>query len=221
MWKKHKLILLPSEGKSIFGLLGKVNKLHIYKNDEFNTLLDELAHPHHLYLLSDDEIKDKDWCILFDNFNNVMSNPQQYNKSKNHVLNNGLKKITATTNSSLRIKEILDEEDTIHHFLPQFSKEFIEQFITEYNKGNVITDIMVECETNYVEWKHSNKESLKETLKLKINSKDNTINIKPIKDSWNREEVIKLFKEHNLNINKKHNLSFIQEFTDKWIKENL
>lgn len=33
-------------------------------------------------------------------------------------------------------------------------------------------------------------------ITLKVNQKDNTITIKPVKDSWNREEVRELIYEH-------------------------
>jgi hypothetical protein len=77
----------------------------------------------------------------------------------------------------------------INPYLPQPSDSFIKYFIVEYNKGNVITDVMVEYEEaeEYDKvYGHENK-----FPRLLINS-DNTINIKLIKDSWNREEVIEL-----------------------------
>ena len=63
--------------------------------------------------------------------------------------------------------------------------------------------------------------------KLKVNS-DNTINIKPIKDSWTREEVIEFgLKCVNLGMDLNNNplprLNEIsgKEFYYNWIKENL
>lgn len=46
----------------------------------------------------------------------------------------------------------------------------------------------------------------------------NTITIKQLKDSWNREEVKKLLINHTINLRNKVN---DLDFTNKWIKENL
>lgn len=61
-----------------------------------------------------------------------------------------------------------------------------------------------------------------------INPKDNTINIKPIKDSWNREEVISNIIKHRNDFLKfktdshyNPNDKEIKEWEDKWINENL
>lgn len=53
--------------------------------------------------------------------------------------------------------------------------------------------------------------------RLKINPKDNTITIKEVKDSWNREEVIQLIKKFNKDCTGQP----WYEFDDKWIEENL
>ena len=114
-------------------------------------------------------------------------------------------KIIATTDISL-VKE---------YNLPEPSQSFIQKYIEEYNKGNTITDVLVEYEfdneghTDNPGWHNQ---------KLKVNSKDNTITIKKVKDSWNKEEVIKLlFKcKDFLQRYNKESISF-----DKWVKENL
>lgn len=56
-------------------------------------------------------------------------------------------------------------------------------------------------------------------IRPKINPKDNTITIKKLKDSWNREEVIELFKkykDYELGKTNWHQGNLI-----KWIEENL
>lgn len=146
---------------------------------------------------------------------------------------------------------------------PQIPQSFIEHYISEYNKGNIITEVMVEYEFltmykgkldyndiilntecyNYDYNKVYKKSKLgrfhkgivKErftncngtfitengekqfcTLKElyfnvpKINS-DNTINIKPIKDSWNRKEVIDDIEQAMID-----GLT-LAEYRDKWI----
>ena len=50
---------------------------------------------------------------------------------------------------------------------------------------------------------------------LKINPKDNTITIKKVKDSWNREEILNDIEQAII-----QGLD-IGQYRDKWIKENL
>lgn len=52
----------------------------------------------------------------------------------------------------------------------------------------------------------------------KESNSDTNKNIKPIKDSWNREEVIKLLKTVDKHV-KQYNHYF--EGIDKWVEENL
>jgi len=107
--------------------------------------------------------------------------------------------------------------------LPQPSQSFIEKYVDEYNKGNVITEVMVE----YEEGKYNLDELRERHLKglphsydycnLKI-SKDNTITIRKVKDSWSRDEVVKIINKISEEIDFE---SATQETIDKWIEENL
>lgn len=137
---------------------------------------------YHLYITTDDEIKDGDWFYLQDA--DVIAQYTTVKPVKE------AKKIIACTDDSLRIGE-LKEGGRIEH-LPQPSQSFIEYFIEEYNKANIITDVMVEYFTNIpvisdkeYEQVENGTLSYKDTNPytidiLKINSENNTINIKPI-----------------------------------------
>ena len=50
-------------------------------------------------------------------------------------------------------------------------------------------------------------------LRLKVNPKDNTITIKKVKDSWNREEILNDIEQAII-----QGLD-IGQYRDKWIKE--
>lgn len=52
-----------------------------------------------VYVISKDTIELGDWCVLLDDFGNVMGQPQQW-KGKG-VINSGLRKIIATTDNNL------------------------------------------------------------------------------------------------------------------------
>ncbi len=165
-----------------------------------NSLLNKLSYGelspihcshYHLYILSDEEIKEGDWCIMLDSFGNVFSNPRQYTNPETQFLNKGLRKIIATTDSSLKIEKSStgyteNRSRTFYSLesLPQPSKSFIEVFVEEYNKGNIITDVMVEYEQNLIcenvfDNNSVSKQWVNKGVKSKINP-DNIINIKPI-----------------------------------------
>lgn len=209
MLKKAQVIMLPTKnkinGSIVKDIMNEVKLLHIKQKDFCEH---EDFEAQHLYIISDDEIKEGDWFINL--FNNVIV------QADNWIYVSTCKKIIATTNTSLTedkrtyISGLMDKPN----ILPQPSQQFIEKYIESYNRGDVITDVLVEYETNYLKWKTSELEKLEDTNKLKINS-NNTITIKKLKNSWSREEVINLVYKHTEDM-------FKQRIElDKWIEENL
>lgn len=102
---------------------------------------------------------------------------------------------------------------------PEIPQSFIEKFVEKYNKGDIITEVMVEYILNNEDFDDIIEKVWDNDYKLKINVKDNTINIKPIKDSWSREEIVKLF-------NKMYATDIIDANVkkvdfDKWVEEHL
>lgn len=156
----------------------------------------------HLYILSDEEIKDDNWyfAVLHNHvwqalkgfIKSTMTNPKSEYK------------VIALTDSFLIVDAVFDYTH-YNKFIPSPSQSFIDKYVTEYNNGNIITDVMVEYERSVREKKlldsminsysYTNNEIIITPI-LKVNSKDNTITIKKIKDSWTREEVIELLKSY-------------------------
>lgn len=135
----------------------------------------------------------------------------------------------------------LQQEGRINSFLPQPSQSFVEAFV----KAGGIDKVLVEYEVKYFErhslddgfkgawnqipfknfnysitnpeslhhkWKEYNKE-----VKLKTDS-HNTITIKPVKNSWSREELTQLL----LNYSKEQFRTMKDsKYVLDWIKENL
>ena len=151
----------------------------------------------------------------------------------------GYREVLATTDTSLLIDTYINQGDTVKGDLiikrnsdyttglkgrinlPQPSQQFIQKFVEEYNKGNIITDVLVEYELI------SNEEYFGNTVnpdddvpyfdeRLKINPKDNTITIKKVKDSYTKEEVENLI----YTAMKDRCYTTIAEWK-KWIEENL
>ena len=83
-------------------------------------------------------------------------------------------------------------------------------------KGNSITNVKVEYEDYWIKAEYS----LDVAYRPVINS-DCTINIKPIKDSWSREEVESLIREWASFTITGRGQWWKPNDLDNWIKENL
>ena len=240
MFKRRKVVMLPTNKKS--KLCIKITDgfqgldYHQYNKRKLNTWFK----PQYLYITSNDEIKEGDWWLNKDD--NSLNN----DSSIAHLANNApsCKKIIATNDDSLKLHTVeeypLGASMDVYKNLPEPSQSFMEAFVREFNKGDIITDILVEYEskvkTNGIQELIENEYYSKfpEELPncvfeeyLKVNPKDNTINIKKVKDSWNREEVENLCRKAvrdncNLPISQQpYSFSDVKEQEDKWIEENL
>ena len=185
-FKKAQVLLLPTEKASQLCIYNK--ELYYVIDGEFNLNRDK----YNIYITSDDEIKLGNWSYNIAN-KTIFQADSQFVKLINQKEVTTNKKIIATTDTSLNNCAVMYcSEKCIDYCvykndLPQPSQQFIEKYIESYNKGEVITDVLVEYE--YVDCLYSVEKTTHKRI-LKVNDKDNTINIKSIKDSWNREEVI-------------------------------
>ena len=141
----------------------------------------------------------------------------------------GYREVLATTDESLKIdNDITNQTSAIWNktdikrvivgskSLPKPSDSFISKYIEEYNKGNQITDVLVE-------YKWNGGRAGDYEMIPKIDS-DNTITIKKVKDSYSREEVIEILsKMRNYCKDGWKSDSLHRVFYDynNWIKENL
>lgn len=218
-YKQHPIVMLPTNEKSII----VKNTMSIHIQSESNLYLRQEAETtnpkntstinQHLYILSDDEIKEDDWIIT----DNIIGQVIGCIDDNLHEVDLGwstsqtrtdCKKIIATTDTSLMLHDNSKNNKCFGtqlsgkcpHVLPQIPISFIKYFIKQYNSRpfaqDVITNVNVEYESNY-----------------KTVNPDNTINIKPIKDSYSRDEVIKI-------VRKFFNEALIPG-QDKWIEQNL
>lgn len=129
-FKKAKVILLPTgfiARRNEIGLQAYKTNLRIINNTEEEDLI---FYQQHLYIISDDEIKKGDWVIEYQPKDNLGELHQIHNE---YVLSPNIqKKVIATTDTTLE--------------LPRLSQQFIEEYIEEYNKGQQITECLVEYE---------------------------------------------------------------------------
>ncbi len=131
---------------------------------------------HHLYIVTDDEIKEGDWCY------DALTGLFQYGVTLVELLKNS-KKIIATTDPELTVlKDVGDEFEVRWEEvrIAQPSKDFIEK----YCKVGGIDEVEVE----YQVFPYKTGDIVSKTYRLKVNS-HNEITIHPIKDRWTREEI--------------------------------
>lgn len=220
----------------------------------FKSITDNSCNPIHLYIISNAEIRKSEEHIWYydNNFNKIT----KWRGESITYVNRYFKKIIATTDNSLMTtisvphvggqsnRQMLDVVK-----IPQIPKTFIVKYIKKYNKGNIITDILVEyntpvctCNTFEDSFKccySSGEDCIKPFnngdfygLYPKINSKDNTITIKKV------EKTLKDIMKKNPNIKKEVEQLIINccgevscedgtligkspEELVKWIKQNL
>lgn len=209
--KESQIILVPTNPRETQCLIIK----SLFNGVAEKSINEGLSIPQHLYFLSDKEIKEGDWFI------NIIQNEIYKHDLKGYTIKKYHKKIIATTDESLKFltntEEDYDPENggLNYQILSQPSQSFIQKYVDSYNKGNVITEVMVEYIFNEDDSDLPNK-GLQVQEFLKVNPKDNTITIKPVKNSWTREEVIAL---HKANCERLTN-SYVSDDIN-WIEENL
>lgn len=214
-FKKAQVLLLPTEKASQICIYNK--ELYYVIDGEFNLNRDK----YNIYITTDDKIEKGDYFYNTELNRVVEATSIKYPNERN--------KIIATTDTSLNSTQVVKEfitKEGIHKAklksgLPKPSQQYIELYIESYNKDKVIESIMVEYET-------SNKMSEHYVTNRILINQDNTINIKQIKDSWNREEVIYNVIKHRNDFLKFKTSSYynpndkeIKEWENNWVKENL
>lgn len=205
-------------------LLGGIWKSDPNHYQSVQATRDGLQENFHLYITSDDEIKEGDWYLE----PNVDIKPTQCKKISELTKND--KKIIATTDTSIGFTD--HKISPVPNFceFPQPSDKFIQAYIDAYNKSEKIEKVLVEyglfCNTN----KYPNiktecncpcTEEINCGITLKL--KDNNIIIKKVKDSWSRAEVETSHLSMAVDI-AKHILegnSFTTFNPEKWIEKNL
>ena len=188
MFKKANVVMLPTNEPSKIGNLVTYQKCNLAKviKEGINPK-DSTVQFWNLYIISDEKIKEGDWYIAEGKIYraSVAHMPELYKHSH--------KKIIATTDESLRTKYKENNHQPLskyNYILPKPSDSFISKHIEEYNKGNIITDVLVEY--NYF----LDDNGVLPYWNLKVNPKDNTITIKKTKEIYTKDEVIRLLEKY-------------------------
>lgn len=147
----------------------------------------------HLYIVSDERIKDGDWFL-----ETTSGMIWQRKNSNVYSLPEDAKKIIATTNKILSSKGVFEskfreKEDLSFDakLLPEPPPEFIEKYINAFNSGKPITKVVVDYEET-MKW-HLDDYDVIEKLKI---DKNNYISIHAIvKDNYTREEILEALND--------------------------
>lgn len=231
MIKKVKVVMLSTEKASKLLLLDNIlSYCKSIKIEKYisNNKEEEQALPQHLYLVSDEEIKDNDhFMSAF--YGYPLQNTKEWREKQKELLGkypdlSDLKqhKIIATTDKSLKIPinkhlirlEEADERDETF-LLPQIPESFIEAYVKANGEINE-----VEVEYEQKRWGYYSKN---------INSESINHNVKEYLFLTDNNEVIISLKEedklYNINDIKKlielYNTTYIDGDINTWIKENL
>lgn len=150
MWKKLQLHALPTDKATDFGQC--IEDMSDVKIGEWKKIVPmmmslEYWEPHHLYLTSDEDIKEGDWFfnpatneVLFASKDMLSWNSDTTQQHK------GWRKIIATTNPDLQIiPKFYRSPENKNNNVPKIPQSLIEYFVQQ--QGNV-KEVLVEYETH-------------------------------------------------------------------------
>lgn len=192
--KKCSVIMLPTEDRSDI-IINKPfsNKSLLQFRPDLRKASDKLRSGwtnQHLYITSDDEIKDGEWCIMHNTSIRKFQEKVKYSIP--------CKKIIATTNEFLTKPGTLNINRELNYNLPQLPQLFIKK----YCELGGIDEVLVEYEKVY---SHTDKTGMIGTPNRKVyNNKlkvtpQNEVFISLIKNSYTKKEVEILIKNALLN----------------------
>lgn len=132
--KKAQVVLLPGNNETTIYYFDKTKRLGYFKDSKIAESLE--FEKRHLYIITNDEIEVGDWFLT--NLSIIKQSKEIKNQSiidtfGGEQLVSICKKIKSTTNKSLNIS--------------QLSQQFIEGYIAEYNKDNIINNVLPEEES--------------------------------------------------------------------------
>ncbi len=222
MWKEYDLIMLPVEGEKPMSHQGIIEQgdslLYFHQSIYISKNVPRIGQ--HLYVLSNEKINVGDWYLTFEGagFHSVVGVPRKCEDSNYSF--SYCKKIIATTDSSLKYSSWEPYHEHPQASLPQPNQSFLETFVSEFNRKNVIKKVMVKYTEDLAPSGDFFNPDIITVLKI---NQDNTINIKKTKDSWTRNEI--LVKGYDflrwLALDHNHEFNTYEDAWNYWTEENL
>lgn len=153
----------------------------------------------HLYILSNDKIKDGDWVFV-----DLSKNKTGYKGKGVWQYKTPPCPLPYWGNPDCAKKIIASTDPKLGLASPSIT--FIEKFLSEYNKGHLIRFVMVEYEQENTP---------------KVLAETNTIITKPVKTSWTRPDIITLLKLYNTALANEPDLIRGWSSFNNWTDENI
>jgi hypothetical protein len=179
--KTCKVVMLPTEKDSDLFIHNPTEVLR-YKGHQSE--LEGIVNKQHLYITSDEEIKEGDWFINEQYFISNKAELEIWQHNGEVKPSSNPKKIIATTDKSLRFVK-----DHVHYnFLPQIPESFIKAYVEA--QGN-IKEVNVEYEEQVIRTGNVGRKNYKSVYKVKTRS-DNTIIIHPSR-TYTKEDLKEAF----------------------------
>lgn len=216
MKKKCKVVMLPTEDKS--GTIWKTPSgqlIHTHVSGKYKNKYT----PQHLYIVSDDEIEEGDWCLTLNSKSVIKANRPLLDliEEGDKMVGRNHKKIIATTDISLIVSDpnnLYDPRSKTGyepHSLPQIP----DWFINNYCANNGIDEV----EVNYETFIFYDDEQI--ITFLEVDSQNEVVLNEIEEKLYTREEVINLCRRAYSEGNcwgKGYNNALSKS---QWIKENL
>lgn len=243
MRKEAQVHMLPTEDKSILYKRNDTNELHL---GDFNYCEsdDKLRTNQHLYITTDEEIKEGDWVYWTDpegltsDINQVVSVDEEMifishpEHSETEALPHECRKIIATTDTELHYNKVVEEDMHMYkeslplipqHIIEAYVKKPFDEVLVEYKEYIKCTNCNLteeDCECNV-----SYTQDLIGIDRVKLNP-DNTIIIHPVEEMYTADSINTLRKLANAIIGPASEI--LPDTYDKelkaywdWIEENL
>lgn len=193
MKKTFKVVMLTTE---------KAGRISLSNDGEYLYPDDRAKNNQHLYIISDDEIKEGDWYIDDTNLvrQSITSDKDYWNRRKDY------KKIVATTD------KLIFNNQGLQQYLPQLPESFIQAYIKAYNEDKPITEVDLLCE----------EVGNKEYDGIPQTRPDNTVIVHQSK-MYSRDEVEKLIHLYHKAWKERPIYEFDEDppIPNKWIQDNL
>jgi hypothetical protein len=209
------VLMLPTKNKSRITFDGAKVTFHNHK--VWNRKM-ETPSMQNLYITISQKVKDikiGDWCLLFDSYGTVMSNPLQW--LGHGTLNDGVMKIIASTDVELIIDVSTkgQKESYIKEWIcvPQVQKSFLKEYAADPDKKWKVEYNPICC-GNYIS---CNSNCTIKGFKLKLNQ-DNEVTITSVEEKmYSREDRRQAVRDfHQIVYN-----DWDEEDVENWIEKNL
>lgn len=203
-FEQAEVVMLPTNNKKNSLWLDTTNVAYLLSN---HFLIQGHASGiyQHLYIIIKEELKKGDWYMWKGN-KQICKADESLDTLNRHMKKNDIAKIIATTD---KLTDCL-----LTPMLPTVHNQFISAFTQSFNRNKAIAKVFVEYEPDLT--------LTKVEYKLKID-RFNTINTKELKETWTRDELKELFRQHEIDVIKYLNSDEIAvpSFNEHWTNQNL